>query len=186
MDSRIFVAGFLGAVVIFVWTFLSWVVLPFHDMTMSDIPNEDAVVEVLKDNIEETGVYFYPGRANADSTLAQKLEAGPRVPFMVYREGASTQMSPSQFVFGFIFNFIAATIVAWMLSMTSDNKLLRYGQRVLFVTFFGVFIAVFSDLMMWNWMLYPMSYVIIVAYDNVITWALAGTVIAWRIDPKNF
>ncbi|MCP4727304.1 MAG: hypothetical protein GY863_19865 [bacterium] len=186
MDNRIFVAGFLGAVVIFVWTAISHLVLPFHDMTVADIPNEDAVMEVLKDNIEETGVYFYPGRANADSTLAQKLAAGPRVPFMVYREEGAPEMTPSQFVFSFLFNFIAATIVAWMLSMTSDNKLQRYGQRVLFVTFFGVFIAVFSDLMMWNWMHFPMSYVIITAYDNIITWVLAGTVIAWRIDPKNF
>ncbi|MFC1564892.1 hypothetical protein ACFL6G_08135 [candidate division KSB1 bacterium] len=186
MDSRIFIAGFLGAVVIFVWTVISHLVLPFHDMTISEIPNEDAVMEVLKDNIEDTGVYYYPGKSQADSTYTQKLAEGPRIPFMVYREEGGAEMTPSQFVFSFLFNFIAATIVAWMLSLTSDNKLMRYGQRVLFVTFFGVFVAVISDLMMWNWMYFPMSYIIITAYDNVLTWALAGTVIAWRIDPKKF
>ncbi len=186
MDNRVFVAGLLGAVVIFVWSFLSWVVFPFHTMTFNDIPNEDAVVTAIGDNITETGVYMYPGFANDDSSMTAKHTMGPRIPFMVFHKEGAPEMPPSIFVFGFLFNFIAATIVAWMLSRCSADKLMRYGQRVLFVTMFGVFLAIFTDLMNWNYMQYPMNFVIVNAYDNVVTWALAGTVIAWRIDPKDF
>ena len=60
--TRIFLAGVLGAVAMFVWTFVAHELLPLGEAGISEIPNEDEVLAAMKSNIgKKPGLYFFPG-----------------------------------------------------------------------------------------------------------------------------
>src|SRR5438067_2195357 len=55
--GRILLAGFLGAIVLMIWGFLSWAVLPWSGQSMLKLPNEDTVLSALKAGNAESGMY---------------------------------------------------------------------------------------------------------------------------------
>jgi len=180
----ILIAGVVGGLVLFVWGFLSWAVLPWHNATMPNLPNEEAVIETLSASITATGVYQFPGMpANEADTQAwtEKFKRGP-YGMLVYTVEGANPMSPKPFIGGLILNFISATLVAYLLSLAA-NKLSGYNQRVTFVALIGVFAALVSHITAWNWMYIPTGYSLVMAADIVIGWLLAGLVIAWRMKP---
>jgi hypothetical protein len=182
--KRILIAGLLGGLAVFVWGFISWAALPWHNATMPNLPNEEAVVEALRNNIAATGVYQFPGMpANeADSKAwAEKYQRGP-FGVLIYTAQGTNPMSLKPFIGGLILNFITAMLVAYLLSLTGNN-LAGFGQRLLFVALIGIFAALVSHISLWNWMFIPTGYSLVMAVDLVIAWVLAGLVIAWRIKP---
>ena len=50
----------VAGLVLFVWGFISWAVLPWHMMVANKFTNEAAVSQVLKDNSPQQGVYYLP------------------------------------------------------------------------------------------------------------------------------
>src|SRR5690242_12112914 len=78
--SRTILAGFLGAIVLFAWGFVSWVILPFHGQTTHALPNEDAVAAALKSGNAESGAYRIPAIGGDEITKKaemEKMKTGP-------------------------------------------------------------------------------------------------------------
>ncbi len=187
--KKILLAGLLGAIVAFVWGFISWVVLPWHNMVMNKIKNEDAVVEVLEANFDRTGVYVFPGYEESqpmdspvNQAVAEKFRRGP-VGTIMYKIEGRDAMDPRQFVFGFFIYFIGASFLAMLLSLATD-KLVKYCHRVIFVGMIGLFASVVSHLSDWNWLWYPTRFSLVNSADLTLTWIFAGLVIAWIIKPE--
>ncbi|MCA9298792.1 MAG: hypothetical protein KDA28_06985, partial [Phycisphaerales bacterium] len=70
---RFMLCVLIGAVVVFVWNALAWMVLPHHTMTIRHLPNEDAVREVLAD--VETGTYYVPHWGEGTESEMTRFEA---------------------------------------------------------------------------------------------------------------
>ena len=70
-------------------------------------------------------------------------------------------------------------IAAWLLSMASEKILAKYFRRVFFVTILGLFLAVYGDVLSEK----PMDRILLSSINTLLTWFLAGLVIAWRIRP---
>jgi len=180
--KKILIAGLLGGLVLLIWSSVSWIVLPLHTMTINDIPGGDAAIEGLKENITEPGVYRYPGLGdNADEWTA-KLKEGPRI-LMLYLTGGAAPFTVRQFVVSLILTILAASLVAYVLSLACDT-MARFSQRVRFVALFGVFLILFVDLIQYNWWEYPFGFILANAIDNLVAWVLAGLVISWQIKPE--
>src|SRR2546430_2000750 len=80
--GRILLAGFLGAIVLMIWGFLSWAVLPWSGQSMLMLQNEDAVLSALKAGNAESGMYVIPGMKDHNDEAAkkahmEKMKAGP-------------------------------------------------------------------------------------------------------------
>jgi hypothetical protein len=152
---------------------------------MPNLPNEDAVVEALRGNITATGVYQFPGVPTSDAEGEAWIEKYKRGPFgqLIYHADGADPMSPQPFIGGFVLNFIIASLAAYLLSV-AVAKMAAYSQRVIFVTLLGVFAALASHIVGWNWMYIPTSYSLVMAADLVITSLVAGLVVAWRIKPE--
>jgi len=183
--KRVLIAGLLGSVVLFIWGFISWAALPWHNATMPSLPNEEAVVESLRANVNTTAVYQFPGMpaddAESQQAWTEKYKRGP-YGILIYIAQGADPMAPQPFIGGFVLSLLTATLAAYLLSLGA-NKLTGYSQRVIFVTLLGVFAALVSHFSMWNWMHVPTGYSLVMAADLVIGWLLAGLVIAWRIKP---
>ena len=57
---RVIIAAVVGGVLLFFWGFVAHMLLPFSEKAMKPVPNETAVLEAVRGNVTENGVYFIP------------------------------------------------------------------------------------------------------------------------------
>ncbi len=186
--NKVLVPGILGGVVIFVWSFISWVVIPWHAAVMNNIPSGEQVAEILKNDGLEAGFYHHPGMPeeqdeNSQKAWTERYMKGPNINFMIYSPVGGAPMDPMQFVRSLFLNILSAMLASYMLlqALGSLNGLM---QRALFVTAMGVFVALVYPMAEWNWWNFPGDFTAVAVFDTIITWFLAGLVIAWRIKPE--
>ena len=58
--KKIIIPSLLAAIVVFIWMFISWTVIPWHNMDMKTI-NDQALIEQMNASLTEPGIYLYPG-----------------------------------------------------------------------------------------------------------------------------
>ncbi|MEP7234079.1 MAG: hypothetical protein ABI778_02170 [Ignavibacteriota bacterium] len=182
---RTLLAGFLGAIVLMIWGFLSWAVLPFHGSTTQTLPNEDAVTATLKSGNVESGTYRIPGMgkdAASKKVEMEKMTAGPIAWIHYQREGYG-EMDVMYMIKGFLVCLFSCILAASLLGKLSWSLASKYGARVGFVILLGLFLAVAGHLNDWAWLGYSTSFSLNMIADDIIGWSLAGCVIAWRIKP---
>ncbi|MCH8034179.1 MAG: hypothetical protein IH950_10565 [Bacteroidetes bacterium] len=186
--NKLIVPSLIAAVVVFIWMFISWAVIGWHNVDIKNLPNGDALAEQMKESINEPGIYIYPRHPDGgdDTDMEEwtsKYKAGPLVNFMVYHPEGSEPMNPMNFIKSFIINFIAAFIAGVLLMMTlAQNP--SFWRRVIFVTLLGLFAGFIGPFMDWNWWSFPTGYTIVEVADFCLTWFFAGLVLAWRIKPE--
>ena len=183
--KKIILPSLLAAVVIFIWTSISWMVIGWHMVDIKNLPDE-SVVKELDATISEPAIYVYPGYPTDQSesgmeAWTEKHLAGPLF-FMVYHPEGSDPMPAGIFINGFILNFITAFFAATLLFMTlAQNP--SYWRRVTFVVLLGVFAGLMYPFAEWNWWNFPLGYTLVNVADGILTWFFAGLILAWRIRP---
>jgi hypothetical protein len=190
MGGRLVLGSILGAFVIMIWGYLFWVVSPFSYSYIRSIPNEEIVIQILKDYIPETGVYHLPwmemenqsqDRESAERIYHDKLRRGPTGQIFFRKEGIEP-LDPLIYVYGFVHSFISALFVGLLLLMTFP-RFDSYGSRVLFILLLGLFSTIwthFSDPIWWH---HPWGYHLFEAsYSG--SWLFASFVMAGILRPR--
>ena len=166
--KRRLVLSVAGGIVLFLWGFISWAILPWHMMVANQFVNEAAVSQVLKENAPQQGVYYLPfseedhGPAQVGA-FANVLPQGTEM-------NMGRQMAVSLFT-----QIIAAFLVLSLMSMTTG---LTYGGKVGFFALVGLIIGYVSHVPYWNWFGFTASYTLVTILDILIGWTLAGLAIA--------
>jgi hypothetical protein len=77
MAKRVLLAGVLGAIAMFVWSFVAHMLLPLGYTGVREIPNESAVLGAMQSSMGQTpGLYLFPGLgAGPTPTSAQRNAA---------------------------------------------------------------------------------------------------------------
>lgn len=183
---RIFIAGILGGIVMFIWGFLSHTVFQIGDSGVKSLPNEAAVVAVLKTNINEPGFYFFPGMdmthqaSEAEqAAFAEKYKAGP-TGILVYQPTGQDVMSPKQLVVELASNIVGCWIVAFILALGIPS----FIKKVIATTLIGLVGWISIMISYWNWYRYPDKIVLAEGCDQVISWFLAGLVLAFIVRAR--
>jgi len=185
--ARIITAGVAGAVVYFIWGMLTWIAIPLHGPTIKALPAEQGIVDALKAQKLESGVYVAPYAAEpADmsdpkSTFMKNHVAGP-IFSIYYQEKGTAPMNPGMLAGGFVLNLLAAILAACLLSSVGPCAQ-NYWCRVGFVTGLGIFVALVAHLNYWNWMYFPLGYTVAFVVDVTVGWSLAGLAIAAFVQP---
>lgn len=158
----------LSGVVLFLWGFFSWAVMPWHFMVANEFASEQAVAQVLKDNAPIVGVYYLPF-AEAD------LKAGETSAFVNVLPNGSETNRGKQMGKALLGQMMSAFLVLLLLRSTSG---LDYMQRVGFVALLGLTVGFVSHFPYWNWFGFSGAYVLVTIVDSLIAWTLAGLVLA--------
>jgi len=158
----------LGGVVLFLWGFFSWAVMPWHYTVANEFSSEQAVAQVLKENAPNAGVYYLPfaeqgKKAGETSAFVNVLPNGPEM-------NMGKQMGKA-----LLGQMLAAFLVLLLLRSTSG---LGYIQRVGFVALVGLTVGFVSHFPYWNWFGFSSAYVLVTIVDSLIAWTLAGLVLA--------
>lgn len=171
--------------VAFIWGWISWAALPWHDATFHSFKDGDAATAAIKANAPNTGVYLLPSLPPDSATVtAEQRQAAHEEWSKRYAEGPSgilasklggmSSMGPT-LVGGLILNVLAAALLTWLLLAGGPRA---YLLKVVFVGVAALFAAVVSHLMSWNWWGVGIDYTSVMAADTLVTWLLAGLVIA--------
>ena len=186
--KRTIFAALLAAIICMVWGGISWMVLGWHNQEVRSFKDEAAVRQSLIDNAPQTGVYMLPNPMSGSDhsktaweAAEAKRKAGPFF-FGVIRPSRGGQDMSTSFGMGLGRSFIAALLVAGLLSMTAR---LDFLQRVLFCTLCGLFAGFVADVPMHIWFESPLRYTLINVADHVVEWFLAGLAIAGMVTGKD-
>lgn len=177
---RIFIAALLGAIAMFVWTSIAHIATPLASMGLSQIPNEQAVLEPMAANITAPGLYFYPWIDPKDPNAMTKMQAAEKVNphgLLIYSPpgvNADSNMAP-MLVKEFIKQFIQALIAAWIAAMIVGG----FTTRWLVVTGMFVSSAIAVNVSYWNWYHFPADFTAAAIIMELVSGIVAGAVIAW-------
>lgn len=184
--KKVFLAALAGGFAMFLWSTISWMVLPWHNATITTIPSGEEIAQIMKNDDLPRGIYHFPGMGETEAEtmkMMKRAEAGPNVNFMVYSPQGSSFTDPMPYLWGFILNFLGALLAAFWLSKLGGN-LPDYSTRVAFVASFGVAIALMGNFVEWNWWKFALDYTLVMVADNIIMWSLAGLAIAKIIPAR--
>ena len=186
--KRNLLAAVLGAVIFFAWSAIVHVNPVTAPMGLSLLNDqEDAVIATLRQNVQEPGLYFFPGMdmrkqmtADEQAAWTAKYKAGPTGLLLVQPQGGKPAMT-RQLVVGFFTDLLCAIIAAFILANTVGS----FFRRVAIVTSLGVFAWLAISMQQWNWYEFPFAFVALDTINHVIGWLLAGLLMAKMIKPAH-
>jgi len=188
MLKQIIIGGLLGGITLFMWGFISWVAMGWHDNTVRSHDGVKAVVKNINEHLPETGVYYFPPMTfeqDDEEALAEWMELHRTEPhgMIFYNATLGDPMAPSRLVRGFMVDIIAS-MMATILLVLALPSLGGYWSRVMFVLALGVFAimsvhlanGVFHDM--------PFTWTAGVSLDMTASWLFAGLVLGAVIKNK--
>lgn len=185
--KKILLGGLASAVVVFLWGFISHMMLPIGDIGMKTIGNEEAVISTLKENINEEGVYIIPGfdykkeHTKEDEKIwAEKYAKGP-IGFLVYKPVGVNPMAGTNFFFEILVSFLGGLLASFIVLKSKPEK---FWCRVGIVTFMGIFAWLTISIPYWNWYKFPLDFTLAQGIDEIFGWFLGGLAIAKIVKPE--
>jgi hypothetical protein len=169
----------LGAVVLFIWGFVFWGLLPTPASIFQDLTDESAVSDVLRSNAPASGVYAIPdaslmGRDAAE--YGRRHESGPVAMIFIHPAGLPV-MPPSMMAAGFLNMLVFVVLMSLLLGMAAP-ALETYGRRAAFVFLAGVVAVAFIDLGQPVWWRHTWDYWLANAAYHAVGALLVGLVLA--------
>ena len=184
---KILIGGIVGGVVLFIWGFVSHVVLPLGEIGFNTIPDDKLLISVMQNSVRESGLYVFPGydmsrkmTPEEMKTWEEKYKAGP-TGLLVYRSEGGEVMSPKQLFTQFVSVLLAALVAAFLLSLTAAS----FRKQVIFVTLLGLFSWLTISVPYWNWYGFPADFTTAGLIDGVVGWFLAGLAMAAVMKKSN-
>jgi len=184
MTKQLALGAILGSIVLFVWGFIAWEVIPWPGPPLRKFTNEDAVTQAIVANAPVSGNYLLP---NAEKSMTpeeqqkafEKMTRGPIVFTSVRLEPFNSMAKP--LVIQYLTQLMVALLATFLLVQTRD---VSYQGRVIFLTVIGVIIFVGGHADEWNWWSFSNSYMLMQAGAIIIGWFLASLVMAKVVSGK--
>ncbi len=163
MKARfIFTGTVAAAVAIFIWGTISHLALPWHEWTMTVFTNSEQVLETVRSNAEQNGIYFI------NEGVFAVVDLLPGLP-------DQTQMIGGNLALQFVTNLVVAFLLTLaLLGVNCRTMLGRAG----FTAMLGVAAGVAIHGAHWNWYGFTPTYTIVNTLDLAIAWFIAGLVLA--------
>jgi hypothetical protein len=182
-------AGVLGGLAFFFWSFVAHDVLPLGKAGIKEIPNEQAVLSSMKANMPEEGLYLLPGlglpenatRAQQSAAMearVHKVETGP--------SGLLAYHPALNFSFGRALGVeLGTNIVQVLLAviLLGQTSLVSFVARWRFITIAGVLAGLSTNISYWNWYGFPGSYTLAYVCTIAMGFVFAGLVAAAIVKP---
>lgn len=157
---------------------------PIGEAGIKVLPNEEAVVKALRDNIKEPALYLFPGvdpKASPEERQAamERYRHGPSG-ILVYRPGGRDMLSARMLGTELLSNILAALLAGLLLSKALSGLGNLFGKAA-YVAGMGLIASVAIDLPYWNWYAFPTSYFVAQTVDQVVGFFVAGVALAFFV-----
>lgn len=179
-SGRIFGAAILGGIFMFLWGFVSHMVLPIGEMGVESLPNDGVIVPELSNSLQERNFYVFPGHPAQGATeeavtqWMKRYEEGPRGIVIFDPTKDVSAMSMKMLGTELASNILAALLAAIVLARVAGTR----GTRIWLATLIGIAAWLSIDVSYWNWYRFPDMYAVSQLIDQAVGWMLMGVGIA--------
>ena len=182
---RVCIAGFLGAIAMFLWASIAHLATPLASIGVGEIDREAPLLQQMHSTLGAgAGLYVFPRMAGQDEdamkAYAASLKANPSG-LLVYHPPGASMLETSQLATEFLGELVQCLIVAVLLAWAA---IAGYWLRIGFVGLIGAAAALTTNLSYWNWYGFPGSYTLAFAGIEWLGYIAAGLVIA-AVLPRN-
>ena len=183
--KKILLATFLGALTAYLWSVISYTVLPWHNLDFASFRDDTKIRQELVAQSPKDGIYTIPNMpvdmndTAANEKWMQDSASGPFAYMWVIKNGLSFGMGTS-LVIQFITQLAVVLIAIWLLLQSSISG---YIQRSIFIALIVLAGSLLSFTPQWSWYGFPIVSTIVNIVDNTFSYFLAGLVIARFIRP---
>jgi hypothetical protein len=183
--KRVVLAALLGGIAMFVWGSIGHLLTPIGEAGFRNLPGEAPVLDAIRANVPEDGMYFFPGMderaktAEGHAEWQRRYEAGPSGLLIVHPHGEQS-INARLLLVELFSNILAAGLAAW-----AATHARTYARRVALVTAFGLCAWTSIEISYWNWYGFPAAYTLAQLVDQVVGFLVAGLVIAAIVRPSS-
>ncbi len=184
--KNVIIGAAVAAIIVFAFQAMSWMALPIHENTLKYSSEQDAILASLTGNLTETGVYAIPNlppNSSQEQHKAFEKNMIGKPSALVFFHKSYDGMMTMQLVCGFLLDFLAAFILAYVL-WTSGDRFAGFGAKLMLAVAFALFMVLQSSLMMANWWNTPWHYLSGEITDHLVGWTLGGIWLAWWMGRK--
>lgn len=190
--KKLIIGTLVGGIIIFVWSALSWVILPTHYNSYKFNPNQDAILQMLKDQNTESGVYALPaiddrnikhGTTEYQKAMEDmnKTSVGKPWAMLLYQQSYEGE-SGGTFAKGIFYDLIIAFAFCMVVSMAGAGS--SFGTRFGLCLVIGLAFIARGPLTAMNWQGYPMHFFSGEIIDTVVETIFTGAFISWLYGRK--
>ena len=187
MNMKYWRAAILAGIIVWVWTGISWKILPWHQAATKQFRNETEVAQVIKENATTKGVYRLPGffvdkgiGHGGMSDIKEYFKRGPYFFGAVQPEGRDISYPMMHFL-SLMCDILAAFIVCWLILKA---KGLSFWNQVGLAMLVGLFAGIVLCRNEWVWGGYSLGFAMVSVMDLLIGWFFGGIVIAKTLKSK--
>ena len=182
MKKRI-IGSIVGAIIIFIWQFLSFAALNLHKPTQQYTDKQDAIMSFLGNQGMKEGGYFIPGLPdNAtwdDHMKAAKTAEGKPWVMIQYHEKMETNMVMNM-IRGFLVNIVIVLLFCWLI-----GKIANPGFSTILGGALAIGVIAFLNEPYTNFIWYKSFDIWASFLDAVMMWGLAGLWLGWYLRKQN-
>jgi hypothetical protein len=185
MSTRIILAGILGGVAMFIWSFVAHEFLSIGELGVREIPNEDAVTAVIESNLaDKIGFYIFPGPGFSPGATKEQKEEGMKKAEQKMAAGAAGVLIyhpkrvfnfPKRLGIEFATEVLEALLAVFLLAQTN---IVGFVGRVGFVLTAGILAAITTNVPYWNWYGFPRIYTFGYMLTQIVGFLCVGIVAA--------
>ena len=187
-------SSFFGALVVFAWSSISWMLLGWHQAGHRSFTDEAAVAAALVANAPASGIYMLPNPYVASSSevptpaggeapsVEEKLRAGPFL-YAAVRIGRRDWNMAAMMGESFATQLVGAFLLSALLGAV---RIESYGGRVIACMLAGLFAGVVGHVPNATWWEFPWNAALVNIADLTVSWFLGGLVIARLTSPVRY
>ena len=178
------IGSLVGAIIVFVWQFMSWAVIELHLGEAKYTPAQDSVLSFLSSNLKEDGMYMLPTVAPGSSMdEGQKLgEAMNGKPWAIVTYKTSYK---NDMVMPMIRGYLVDVVLIMLLIYVLTGGGTPGGMRIFLGSVaVGLITFLVGPYTTHNWFQTPTESYMGHLIDAVVAWALAGIWLGWWLKRK--
>lgn len=176
--KRQIIASLLGALVLFIWQFLSWAALNVHGSEQQYTPAQDEILQFLSEQNLQEGHYFLPtvppGSSAEEEQSLMESSAGKPWARVSYHSSLDIGMGMNM-IRGFVIDFVSVFLLVWILLRFETLDIKNAVMASLAVGFISYFTIPYLNSI---WFEIPtLGYLI----DAIVSWSLVGALLGWYL-----
>jgi hypothetical protein len=180
--KALILSGLLGGFVMFAFGAAYWM-NPLPKKAFASAKDDVALQQTFREGLGESGTYVIPNMNQEPAAFMEKHKQGPNVIIHYHAGGMGPESMGPMMIKGLIFQVLSAFVLALLMKMVVA-QLPTYGSRVKFATIVGVVAVVFIDGGNMNWWFHSVPFTILTGAFHILSFTLAGLVIAKFIRPE--
>jgi hypothetical protein len=177
--QKTIIGALVGAVILFLWQFMSWAALDLHRVDMSYTEQQGPIMEALTAANLTEGTYMVPNHVDNPTpeqrAALQETMAGKPWAIVTYHESFENNMAMSM-IRSFIINFLSAFLLVWLLGKMANLNFQTTIMASLAVGLIGYLTIDYLYFIYMGGNTFP------VLVDTIVSWGAVGAWLGWWLN----